>query len=63
MQCDEYMKTVSKMTAENLKNRMRTKFNKEHTMVPMQIKETQQEEATEMQFIPCCGLHWGHSAP
>jgi hypothetical protein len=25
MQCDEYMKTVSKMTMENLKNRMRTK--------------------------------------
>jgi hypothetical protein len=30
MQCNEYMKTICKMKAENLKNRNRTKFIKEN---------------------------------
>jgi hypothetical protein len=58
MQCDEYMKTVSKMTVETLKNRIRTKSNKERPIIPPQMKEQQ-----EMQFIPCCSIHCNHSAP
>jgi hypothetical protein len=65
MQCNEYMKTISKMRAENLKNRSRTKFIKENDINTleelgmvneynrakiMQMKEAQEEEAKEMQL-------------
>jgi hypothetical protein len=67
MQCDEYMKTISKMKAENLKNRNRTKFIKEYDINTLeelgmvnehnrakivQMKEAQREEAKEMQLNP-----------
>jgi hypothetical protein len=37
MQCDEYMKTISKMKAENLKNRNRTKFIKEYDINTLNV--------------------------